>query len=400
MNIPVSGHFARLILLLTSEVKLRNDEEECNTLHPVMLEVKSKQFLKKLKHRYYKLPWEREYKVLKGNETDLIGKSIMVRSPITCASQEGICKKCYGELFYTNSDLESVGGLAATKNAEPLSQKILSSKHLLNTTSEKIEFTSVFDKFFYLNANEVMVDPEKDDAIENYSLIIKKDDIVEFEEADESNINSLVNVFYVMDKRTGETFDISEVDGKDLFISPTFKDIIEESTKRKGRGRGRKKQQDEDNEYYEIPLVDIGFDDPIFLIEIGNSELTKPLYQIMELLDNKEKRSKQGVETIDDMVQRLIDLYIEADLPIDAVHGEVIIRCIVRSKKDILEFPDFTRYDAMKDVDILTVKSALNNHPSITISLSFQAIGRQFTRPLTFMKKKGSFMDPYFREKL
>ena len=46
-------------------------------------------------------------------DTHLIGKRVPFRSPTTCASEEGICRYCYGELFDINKDLYSAGSLAA-----------------------------------------------------------------------------------------------------------------------------------------------------------------------------------------------------------------------------------------------------------------------------------------------
>ena len=144
-------------------------------------------------------------------------------------------------------------------------------------------------------------------------------------------------------------------------------------------------------------MAKIGDDERIFVVEISNNELTKPLYNIMYLLNNKTKR--KGYETISKMAQRLLDLLIESKIKSDSVHGEVLIRPLVRSKKNILETPDFSKYDAIHNYEILTVEAALQKHPSVLVSLSFQDLGRQLTNPLTFKKKDPSFIDPFFKER-
>jgi hypothetical protein len=380
-----SGHFARMIMLLSSPVKMRHDEEDCGTVHPVLMNVKTGKHLSRLRGRYYRLQNSREYKLMTGDEKHLIGQDILLRSPVTCASKK-ICKKCYGLLYYTNKDLESIGGYAGSKITEPLSQSILSSKHLLTTQSEKIEFEGDFDKFFTINANEIMLNESNEDIeFERYSLLVIRKNISMIEEFDDNEFNSFVNLFHVVDNKTGEMIELQEKDEKDLFITPELKGLLKKSKTNKG--------------VLEVGLDKLADDIRIFVVEISNNELTKPLYNIMDLLNNQPRRERAGVYTIDHMVQRMLDLLIESKIVSDSVHGELLIRPLIRSKKDILEIPDFTKYRAKDEYNILTVVNALTNHPSVTISLSFQDISRQLVNPNTFRKKDSSFIDAFFRER-
>jgi hypothetical protein len=378
-----SGHFARMVMLLSSTIRLRPDEEDCGSVHPIKMTVRTKKHLQRLHGRYYREPNARQYKIMTGKETNLIGKDILLRSPITCASKH-ICKTCYGQLYYTNKDLESIGGFAGSKITEPLSQSILSSKHLLTTQSEKIEFNEDFYKFFTINANEVMANPDNDD-LDKYSLVIIRENIQTIEEFGESEFNSFIDIFHVKDKKTGELFEVSELQAKELYIAPEMKDLM---IKPKGN-----------KEVLEIDLAKVGDDDRIFVVEISNNELTKPLYNIMYLLNNKKRREEAGTFTIDQMAQRMLDLLIESKITSDSVHGELLIRPLIRSSSDVLKTPNFKRYDAIHEYDVLTVEGALQRHPSVLISLSFQDIGRQLVNPLTFRKRDTSFIDPFFQER-
>lgn len=387
-----SGHFARLIMLITSDVTLRQDDEVCNSVHPIPIEIKSQDHLEKLRHRYYKLPHQRKYSVMRGDETELIGETIMLKSPITCASEEGICRQCYGELFNTNRTLNSAGGLSATKISEPVTQNILSSKHLLETDSEYIEFDNEeFYRFFNVFTNEIMLNKEADD-IENCSLVIIRENLLTLEEFD-SDINTFVNIFHVKDT-DGNMHEFVESTGKGLFLSPEFSRVINKLAKSK------KKSKEDQGSYIEIPFSSIGYDEKIFVVEINNNELTRPLYDIMYLLNNKKERAKEGIEKPEQAAQRLMDLLVESDIEAGAIHGEMILRSLIRSQHDILELPDFTRYDAMNDTQLLTISTALNNHPSVTVSLSFQYLLSQLESPLTFKKKSTSYLDPFFKKKI
>jgi hypothetical protein len=378
-----SGHFARMVMLLASTVQMRKDEEDCGTVHPIKMNIKSKKHLSRLSGRYYRLPHTRQYTLMTGKEKHLIGQDILMRSPITCASKK-ICKTCYGQLYYTNKDLQSIGGFAGAKITEPLSQSILSSKHLLTTQSEKIEFNQDFYKFFNINANEIMINTDNDEIdVSKYSLLLIKQNIETIEEFDDNEFNSFVSIFHVKDKKTGEIFEMQETHMKELYITPETKEYMTKSKSNK--------------DVFEIDLAKLSDDDRIFVVEISNNELTKPLYNIMDILNNKTRRGEYN--TIDKIAQRMLDLLIESKITSDSVHGELLIRPLIRSSKDILKTPDFRRYDATNEYEILTVEGSLRQHPSVTISLSFQDIGRQLVNPLTFRKSESSFIDPFYKER-
>lgn len=380
-----SGHFARMVMLLASDVQLKKkgeEAEDCGTLYTVKMEVKTKEHLKKLIGRYYRLPHVRQYKIITAKDTHLIGQTILLRSPVRCAGKK-LCKKCYGELYYTNKDLKSVGGYAGTQVTNPLSQSILSAKHLLTTQSEEIQFNEEFYKFFTINANEIYLNAENEDIdISQYSMIIMKENIQVIEQFDESEFNSYILLFELKNRKTGEIIEVREVNGGELYISQELKEILDSDRSSK--------------DYHEIPLNNISFEDRLFVMEVTNNELTKPLYSIMNLLNRSDH---EGCTTIDEMVQKLLDLIIESKFSVDSVHGEILIRPLIRSSKDILKFPNYRKYVEGDDYRILTVDSALQNHPSVLISLSFQDLSRQLMKPVTFRKSDSSFIDPFFRER-
>lgn len=383
-----SGHFSRMVMLLNSDVRLKKGKgfEDCGTVQSVTMNVRTKDHLEKLIGRYYRLPHIREYKVLKGTENHLIGMDIILRSPAKCAGigpKRKLCKMCYGELYYTNVDIKSVGGYAGTQVTNPLSQSILSSKHLLTTVSEEIEFNDEFYKVFTINANEIMLNADNEEIdISLYSMMIIKENIIIIDQFDDDEFNAYILVFHLKHKKTGQIIDIKELKGGELYISKELKEILDADKSGK--------------DFHEIDLVKLSFEDPLFVMEVTNNELTKPLYSIMDLLNRSDH---EGCTTIDEMTQKMLDLVIESNFSVVSVHAEILIRSLIRSSKDILLFPDFTKYVEGNEYRILTVDSALQNHPSVLVSLSFQDLGRQLTKPVTFRKTAPSFIDPFFRER-
>jgi len=382
-----SGHFARTVMLLVSSINLSKTVESCNTVHPIKIELTTKDHLIRMRGRYYRTMYSRNYQLLKGDEYNLIGETIFVKSPVTCACKDGICKMCYGELSYINNDI-SIGVYAGTKITEPVSQNILSSKHLLTTKSEKIQFNEEFYRFFNISGNEIIINPNDDlDNLDDYSLLIIKSNIKTIADYDDNDMefNEYVNLFHVYNKKTNEMIEIKESRDKDLYISPELRKLFKKKSKK---------------EVYEIDFKNID-DDRIFVIEVVNNELTRPLYDIMRLIDRVDYRIIHwNCVTIDQMCQKMLDLIIESEINSDSVHGELILTPLLRDKDDILERPKFNKYfNGDEGYQILTVKSALEKHPSVLVGLSFQALDRQLTNPLTFRKKESSFIDPFFKER-
>lgn len=398
-----SGHFARLVKLLTTDIKLA-DVDNCGTVHPIALHITNGKMLSKLKGRWYRPQYERKYRLLKGDEKELIGQTLLFRDPTTCAcgtSDKGemlVCRKCYGELSRVNAGI-SIGGFAATHISRPVSQNILSTKHLLTTVSEKIEFNEDFERFFVLNSNQIQLNLDSDDNIEDYKMIIHGAYLNELEDFEEDEYNAYIYYFLLINKNTGEVINIHEERNKELFISPDFYKYMK---KKKKQG---KKKEGENTDYYEIDLAKLETDledlSHLFMIQVENNELTKPLYSIMHLLDRADRGVTPGQEpitTVDQLTQRFLELLIEAGIDAQGVHASLILMPLLRKTDNILERPNFRNYN--ESYRMLTIKGALENSPSVEIGLSFQYLDRQLKSLNTYLKKSGSYMSPFYRKTL
>ena len=78
-----------------------------------------------------------------------------------------------------------------------------------------------------------------------------------------------------------------------------------------------------------IYFKDLDDDTKIFEMVILNQELTKPLYQLMDLL-NKEKKDDID-ETIDSMSNKFLDLLIESGIDANVIAAELITNRLIRS---------------------------------------------------------------------
>lgn len=382
-----AGHFAQLVKLLTTDIRLA-DMDDCGTVHGVELTITSKKYLQNMVGRYYRHPYEREYHVLREDQTELIGQTLIFRDPTTCAAGHSkVCKKCYGENMYkVNKDI-SIGGYASTKITRPVSQNILSTKHLLLTISEQIVFDNIFNKFFILSANEIMLNPNPDINLDDYRILINKNHLMTLSDFEEDDYNAYTHSIVIQNKKDKKiNYLINELNRKELFLTPEFYKMI----KRKKEGNK-----------FAIDLSDIPDDMHLFLIQINNQELTRPLYSIMHLLDTNDRGigpDEKPITSIDQLVQRFNELLMEANIDVNFVHASVLLYPLIRDINNVLSRPDFTKYDAR--YRMLTVKSALEKHPSITISLSYQWLARQLQTVDTYLKTSSSYLDDFYKRTL
>lgn len=422
-----AGYFLIMVTISTTSVKLSKTTMDCNTVNPIIFEVKTKKHLEKISGRRYKLPGQKKYSIVDSDKDDfLVGQTIYMRSPMTCACKDGICRECYGELYNTNISLNSAGAFAAVEVMNPVAQGVLSAKHSQGTTSHMIQFQPEFDRFFTISSTDILINSDAED-LDEYSIMIRREDFMSSDPDDDENDNLFskfqttkprkrrktdwdddddisnfgggdgeesavnlqyyVNKFYVVrnlnnPKRPQERILLSDADNKDLFFHTDLLNRMTIGT-------------DSDGEYMALGLDNISLEEFVARVDVENNELTRPLKQIEKLVDTKQH---MGCDTIDEMAQKMTDLLIESKISAVSVHGEMVMVKLVRRSDDILRRPNFSRIVMRPDYELLTIKTSLKKDPSITTSLSTPYLKYQLvTDQSTFDKTALSDFDPMYK---
>ena len=382
-----AGYFGKIVLLLARTLKLSKTVSDCNTKHLVKYHVSNNKFLKKLNGRYYKLDRnEEEYSLINSErDKELVGKDVYVRSACTCALGDEVCAKCFGLTANLNWDIaDGISGFESEEVTKVINQSILSTKHLLTTNSEIIEFNPEFYKFFTLVGGDIMpiVNNNEDvPDIQDWAIFIDRNNMAKLEEFDNESYNTYIvnGEFTVYNLKTKESISIKPTKDKEIFLSDDALDLIK---KKKGILR----------------FDDMDDDMKLFSMDIYNNELTRPLYELMDLL-NKEKHDTVD-ETIESMSQKFADLLVESGIDASVVAAELIINRLIRDVKQKYERPDFTKSE-LPDYQIYTVSRALRNNKSPIIGICFQNIKQQLLDPDTVNLKDGeSYLDSFFMEKI
>ena len=139
---------------------------------------------------------------------------------------------------------------------------------------------------------------------------------------------------------------------------------------------------------------DMDEDTTLFETMIMNNELTKPLYDLMDLT------SKKGIPTdANEMAQKYTRLLIEANIPTAAIAGEIVVTALMRSADSDYEYPNFRR-DGNVDYRLVPLRTALEKNSSINIGLIYQDLKRQLLSPDLYVRKGESVHDALFDENI
>lgn len=380
MSVP--GAFSKKInLLSTSPSTLRKDNEACDSVATVSYLIKDKNFLKLLDRRYYydEMGVMKELDYKSEEAQLLIGKKVRFRSPCTCNSTDGVCKYCYGSLYDINKDLFSAGSFAATKNSEPLGQKVLSSKHEQNTDSGNIKFNEDFYNFFELSSTEVTL-LENVENEDNLSIILND---VQIEEIGDEEYY-FVKQFSFLDESTGLIYHMKEDNDSKLYLSSQLCDYYKS-----------RKAKDKDKP---IPLSSFTSDDgdiPLFVVEIESVEVTEPIRIIESVLNNPKDKSD-----ISAICQATAEAFTSIGINYNFVHIEMIIRGLVRRKTNDTLRPDFSRTGNLDDVQVMNVNMGLKRNPSALVTLSYGYVRQVLTSASFYQKSAPSHLDPLFVDRL
>jgi len=225
-NVGTSGAFARILGLNSRDTRLHlKSNYSCSTRHYIQVTIKNSAILKMYNNRYYKFRKDGpEYKLNYKKDKHLVGQTLFFRSPITCASfanGQGVCYKCYGDLAYTNSNI-NIGTIAAELLSSELTQMLLSAKHLLESNIKSIEWVDGFYDYMEVNFNTLRM--KEDFEYKKWKLIID-DDISREDDMDDVEYNEYITKFKLMDPK-GNIIELYSKTSENIYISPEFSTIL------------------------------------------------------------------------------------------------------------------------------------------------------------------------------
>jgi hypothetical protein len=276
--------------------------------------------------------------------------------------------------------------------SEPVSQNILSTKHLLFTAANKISFNESFDKYFKFNAGDIYLkdlDEWDNDSVstDDLSIRINEENVIFINQNDMIEYNTFGNniesPFYVYDNRAKQYDTIEISNYESMFIDASsmklFKLVYDKKL---------------DSKFYDITfnVLSEELEGRLLSIDIKNHGLTDNLYMIMNLL-NKDAGKYEDYSLL---AQDFFEMLITAGIKCRHVQAEVILNRLIRDADDLYKRPDFSKFQDPK-YKILTLNQALLSCKAPTVGLSYQEIKRQVLSDQLYEEKDGSsYLDPLY----
>ena len=384
-NVGQSGAFARRLGLNNQDTKLHMDPRySCNTKNFQKVTITERN-LSLFDMRYYRFtPNGIEYRLDATKDTHLVGKTLLFRSPMRCASAAkgyGICYKCYGDLAYVNRNI-NIGQIASEQLTAIYTQKLLSAKHLLESAIIKMKWVEDFHKYFNVEFDQIMLKDDLD--YRKFKLKINADDIVENEsgEGDEDGGEILMSggpeennyvYSFTLITPTGEVT-IKTEDEAEIYLTSDLQDMI-----------NAREADDNDDYIFELEKMK---DKCLFMIDVQNNELSKTMKTVKNLIDNKSSIKGHDCDSI---LEAFINANLEGKIIINSVHFEVLLMNQIRAKDDLLELPDWEKTN--EKYQIITLENALTNNRSITVRYQAPKLKRTLIHPSNRRLYKPSNMD-------
>lgn len=392
-----AGYLSRNLILVSRTMTLSKTRFDCGTKHMLPVFVRDGTFLHRMENKWYCEHLGDELKLVHYEDCKhLIGKQVWMRSLVTCAGGDEVCHVCYGRDSHLVMNMPGMAIYNTEIYSEPVSQRILSTKHLLFTAANKLAFSESFSKYFVYNAGDIYLKEleEWDESVptNNLSIRIESGNVIPVNKQDIAEYNTFGNniesPFYIYDK-VNKTYEAIEIiNYESMFIDSTsmksFK-IVSDKNK-------------DDRQYYEIPLESLSRDleGRLMSIDIKNNGLTDNLYTIMNLINKDASK----YEDYSKLAQDFFEILIDAGIKCRHVQAEIILNRLIRDADNIYRRPDFAKFNPPK-YKILTLNQALLNTSAPTIGLSYQEVKRQILSDALYDEKKGSsYLDPLYADKV
>ena len=311
-----SGYLNRKIMILTEDVRIA-DVDDCGTTEYITLGIKNHKMLSLYVGRYYVANEETgETKLITEDSDHLVGKTIKLRSPITCKchNREGdkVCHTCYGQLSDFNDGM-NIGSIANLVLTEPMTQKLLSTKHNLQVVVDNFEWSDDFKEYFTLDENAGITPKDISQRI-----YIDASDLVEKENY---NINRYsTERFFILHPKTRERI---YIDSPVRLMLPDryFTDIA--------------LFYDPEEETYSYTLADLEEDcENLLTLTIKNSGIAEPLLKIERGLESNSFLMETCENDPSKVLQAFTELLLQSGTHIQSVHLEVILECMSSRQKD------------------------------------------------------------------
>ena len=376
-SIPDAEYFSRCQHLLLNNIKYLYPGD-CGTtiVNPMLI-------TKKLRNAVlYKniVEGSRIITIDQTNVDSYIGKVVKFRTPIGCQHGNGVCEICAGKLLSNITPGMHLGIYSAMQVTEKITQVILSSKHMQDTTAVEYTVPDELTELMFKKQSGIYIKPKLLAKFKNITLIIGIEDasyLRSIRDFDLSRLSSISESAFgrvssiVMMKDGLPVIDQVNMivnNQKPLYSKQLIKyigDQPESVVIRDGM--------------FSINLNNFNFEDPLFKIIAINNSMVKFVKAAKYMLETDIANYTSASALIADF----------ADLIYDQVHPnlsyiEVVLRASMITNRYDLRMPVVTDIDNVK----FSKNHHIVSHRSLGTLCAFQGLPATLTSPVFWISPK------------
>jgi len=386
-RLPDSGAFDKN-LMFACERDLDLDVECCDTVNFVDVYISDIAVLRMLRWRYLA-----DGTLIDKIHTDWVGKTISIRSPITCANDRGICKKCYGLQWKTTKGYHA-GKLGGKAVSAKTSQKILSGKHYSVSKTLDIDLSSLkeYSELIRFDDDSVFYNPVrkcKEIGFNSYEI----DGIEDIGSGDtaggsDSFVSAKLSKLYLIDTNDKQHEINLDIPGANFDITKDLHSFI----------ISNHMKSEHKNGITWIDAKSIKKDFRLFEILPMNSEITKHFDQFLRDIDNN-RNIIIAAKNINDYYKLFSDFLLATNITFPSVHFEMILCNMIRKRNQVTSRLDMTKKIHEKDYVILGIRASIKHSENTSSMLMSQSLKTILKSPEAYMKYRAGYNDGYLTHK-
>lgn len=318
--------------------------------------------------------------ITQTNAKNYINTTIHMRSPMTCRYRHGVCEVCGGKIFANLDKKLNVGIIAAIHVIEPMTQKILSAKHMIKTESRVYQLPPVAGEVMFCSTpTDIRWKPEIYSKLDQLQIGIplkafagQIEDVIclrSDREVRETQYGSIP--YFVLKNPEGvtKTYTLTSTEGHNPFFAKEFLFHI----------RDHFSEIVTDDEFRWIPL-DGTSKFPIFKTVVLNNSVQVLVNNMMKFVN----KTIATHHTCSGALQEFTDiLYEKVDL--NVVHAEVLLKAYEITSPSDYSVP---RVEDANNVHFQNLAKILTFR-SVGVELGFEKLKVYLNNPSTYLISKG-----------
>ena len=323
----------------------------------------------------------------KSNISKYVNKPVKLVSQFACRHTDGLCEHCagYGEdilIKYMPPEIH-IGLLSSSKVSSTVSQKILSAKHLISTSSKEYALPESAQKYMVKIEDAIFWKPESEKYFDTLRMRVPNEAISQISDLNLDtlpNAESYSKIPYIELVKDDEVVDIINLEA-DVFV-PYFSTQTLEFMHERYRGIKV------DDEFTTIPLNGLDVKEPFLKFVILNDDMITYTKHVAEFLGSR----MINYTTVTDCVRDFAAVVYQKS-SINSFFIETVVRSHLIAGKDDYRIPVVTDPNNVCFGNLADIIS----ESSVSGKLAFEQLKSYLSSPSTplLLRKRGLFA-PYF----